>query len=159
MKRARERLSAGDRVSGVHVTSTRKIEACPGPALTGKAGRSAANGNATLRVAFSRRTRSVPMSSLRDALVKQGLKLVTDPRVVRWIQDERVMRIVMRAMSVPGKAQSFAKEKVEHAARAMSLATEAEVKDLRRTVRRLEDELSLLKNEQQPSGRKSNAAE
>jgi hypothetical protein len=97
------------------------------------------------------------MSSLKDALLKQGLKLVTDPRVVTWMQDERVMRVVMRAMSMPAKAQTFVKEQIEHAARAMSLATEDEVKDLRRTVRRLEDELALLKSERSP--RKSNAAE
>jgi cell division FtsZ-interacting protein ZapD len=100
------------------------------------------------------------MSSLKKALLKQGLKLISDPRVVKWMQDERVMRMVMRAMSMPGKAQSFAREQLEHAARVMSLATEGEVKDLRRTVRRLEDELATLKNEQTaPSARKSNAAE
>lgn len=91
--------------------------------------------------------------------MKQGLKWMSDPRVVKLMQDERVMRMVMRALSMPGKAQSFAREQVESAAKAMALATEAEVKDLRRTVRRLEDELALLKNEQSPAGRKSNAAE
>lgn len=91
--------------------------------------------------------------------MKQGLRLMSDPRVVKWMQDERVMRMVMRAISMPGKAQTFAREQVENAAKAMALATEAEVKDLRRTVRRLEDELTLLKNEQGPAPRKSNAAE
>ncbi|HXX67701.1 MAG TPA: hypothetical protein VEK07_10990 [Polyangiaceae bacterium] len=98
------------------------------------------------------------MSSLRKALLKQGLKLMSDPRVFKWMQDERVMRMVMRAMSMPGKAQSFAREQVENAAKAMALATEAEVKDLRRMVRRLEDELALLKSEQAPAGRKGSAA-
>ena len=86
--------------------------------------------------------------SLKTDLLKQGLRFISDPRVMKVIQDPRVMRAVMVAMSVPGKAQTFAREQIEHAARAMSLATEAEVKDLRRTVRKLEDELHQLRSDQ-----------
>jgi len=99
------------------------------------------------------------MSSLKKGLIRQGLRLMSDPRVVKWMQDERVMRMVMRALSVPARAQSFAKEQLENAAKAMALATEAEVKDLRRTVRRLEDELASLKSDRAPEPRKVSAAE
>jgi hypothetical protein len=78
--------------------------------------------------------------------MKQGMKLMSDPRVMKLMQDERVMKAVMAAMSMPGKAQTFAKEHVEGIAKAMALATEGEVKDLRRTVRRLEEEVSRLKS-------------
>jgi hypothetical protein len=57
------------------------------------------------------------------------------------------MKALMMAVSVPGKAQSFAREQAENVARAMALATEAEVNDLRRTVRKLEDELRQMKGE------------
>jgi len=87
------------------------------------------------------------MSSMKDTLMKQGMKLMSDPRVLRVIQDERVMKVVMLAMSLPGKAQSFAKEQAELIAKAMALATEDEVVDLRRTVRKLEEELARLKSE------------
>lgn len=93
------------------------------------------------------------MSTLKKTLMKQGMKLMSDPRVVKLMQDERVMKAVMAAMSVPGKAQAFAKEQVESIAKSMALATEGEVKDLRRTVRKLEDELARIKSEQ--SGEKS----
>ena len=86
------------------------------------------------------------MSSLKKTLMKQGMKLMSDPRVMKLMQDERVMKAVMAAMSVPGKAQTFAREQVENIAKAMALATEGEVKDLRRTVRRLEEEVSRLKS-------------
>ncbi|HEY8038392.1 MAG TPA: hypothetical protein VIF15_01305 [Polyangiaceae bacterium] len=104
------------------------------------------------------------MSSLKKTLMQQGMKLMSDPRVMKLMQDERVMKAVMAAMSVPGKAQSFAKERVENIAKAMALATEGEVKDLRRTVRKLEEELSKMKSEQggeksSPSKKKSSAAE
>jgi len=57
----------------------------------------------------------------------------------------------MAAMSVPGKAQSFARDRVENIAKAMALATEGEVKDLRRTVRKLEEDLAKLKTEHSPA--------
>jgi cell division FtsZ-interacting protein ZapD len=91
------------------------------------------------------------MSTLKKTLMQQGMKLMSDPRVMKLMQDERVMKAVMTAMSMPGKAQSFAKEQVEVIAKAMALATEGEVKDLRRTVRKLEEELARMKNDR-PSG-------
>jgi hypothetical protein len=88
------------------------------------------------------------MSTLKKALLEQGMKLLSDPRVVSLMQDERVMKAVMAAMSVPGKAQAFAREHVEQIAKAMALATEGEVRDLQRTVRKLEEELSRMRADQ-----------
>jgi hypothetical protein len=85
------------------------------------------------------------MSSLKKTLIKQGMKLMSDPRVMKLMQDERVMKALMAAMSMPGKAQTFAKEQAENIAKAMALATEGEVKDLQRTVRKLEEELARIK--------------
>jgi hypothetical protein len=87
------------------------------------------------------------MSDIKRSLMNRGMKLMSDPRVMKLMQDERVMKAVMAAMSMPGKAQTFAREKVEGIAKAMALATEGEVKDLRRTVRKLEDDLARLKTE------------
>ncbi len=87
------------------------------------------------------------MSSLKKTLLKQGMKLMTDPRVMKLMQDERVMKAVMAAMSMPGKVQSFTSEQVQHLAKAMALATEDEVKDLKRTVRRLEEEVARLEKQ------------
>jgi hypothetical protein len=77
--------------------------------------------------------------------MNQGMKLMSDPRVMKVMQDERVVKALMAAMSVPGKAQTFAKQQAENVAKAMAFATEGEVKDLRRTVRKLEDEVARLK--------------
>jgi len=87
------------------------------------------------------------MSSFKKALLERGMKLMSDPRVVRLMQDERVMKALMAAMSVPGKAQTFARDQAELLAKAMALATEGEMKDLRRTVRRLEEEMTRLRAE------------
>jgi cell division FtsZ-interacting protein ZapD len=87
------------------------------------------------------------MSAIKKTLMQQGMKLMTDPRVMKLMQDERVMKAMMAAMSVPGKAQSFARDQVEALAKAMALATEGEVKDLRRTVRKLEEEVARMRAE------------
>jgi hypothetical protein len=101
------------------------------------------------------------MSSLKKNLMQQGMKLMSDPRVLKLMQDERVMRAVMQMMAMPGKVQSFTQEQVERLAKSMALATEDEVKDLKRTVRRLEEEVGRMKSadarrgssEERPSSR------
>lgn len=87
------------------------------------------------------------MSDLKKSLMKQGLKLMSDPRVGKLLQDPRVMNALMQAMAVPGKVQSFTSEQLEKLAKSMSLATEDEVNDLKRTVRRLEDEVARLERD------------
>lgn len=87
--------------------------------------------------------------SLKKSLMKQGMKLMTDPRVMKLMQDPRVMKAVMTAMSMPGKVQNFGNESVEKIAKAMALATEDEVNDLKRTVRSLEEEVSRLRRERE----------
>ena len=88
------------------------------------------------------------MASIKKSLMQQGMKLMSDPRVLKLMQDERVMKAVMAAMAMPGKAQSFARDQAETIAKAMALATEGEMKDLRRTVRKLEEELARMKADQ-----------
>jgi hypothetical protein len=97
--------------------------------------------------------------SLKKTLMKQGMKLMTDPRVMKLMQDERVMKAVVTAMSVPGKVQSFTSEQVQALAKAMALATEDEVKDLKRTVRRLEEEVARLERQNETHGEKKKKRE
>lgn len=85
--------------------------------------------------------------SLKKKVLQEGMKLMSDPRVMKLMQDERVMKALMAAMSMPGKMQTFTQEQAERIAKAMALATEDEVKDLRRTVRRLEEELDQMRRE------------
>jgi cell division protein FtsB len=87
---------------------------------------------------------TMSQGSFKKSLMKQGMKLMTDPRVMKLMQDERVMKAVMQVMAMPGKVQSFTQDNVERIAKAMALATEEEVKDLKRTVRRLEEEVARL---------------
>jgi hypothetical protein len=85
--------------------------------------------------------------SLKKKALHQGMKLMSDPRVMKLMQDERLMKAMMAAMSVPGRLTTAAHEHADRVAKIMSLATEQEVRDLRRTVRSLEDQLADLKRE------------
>ena len=89
--------------------------------------------------------------SFKNLLMKQGMRVMSDPRVLRWMADPRFMKTVMQLMAVPGKVQSFTQDHVEKLAKAMALATEDEVKDLRRTVRRLEEEVGCMQRSQEES--------
>lgn len=85
--------------------------------------------------------------SIKKTMMKQGMKLMSDPRVMKLMQDERFMKAMMTLMSVPGRVSTFAQDQSERFAKAMDLATEQEVKDLRRTVRSLEEQLADLKKQ------------
>lgn len=87
--------------------------------------------------------------------MKKGMQLMTDPRVMKLMQDPRVMKAVMTAMSVPGKVQTFGNESAEKIAKAMALATEDEVNDLKRTVRSLEEEVARLRKEREERNKPS----
>jgi hypothetical protein len=88
------------------------------------------------------------MSSIKKSLIQQGMKLMSDPRVMKIMQDERVLKALMQMMSMPGKVQTFTNDQVERLAKAMSLATEDEVNDLKRQIRRLEEEIARMESAQ-----------
>jgi hypothetical protein len=87
--------------------------------------------------------------SLKDKMMEQGLKLMADPRVAKLMTDPKVMKALMAAMSVPGKVSTFTTEQAEKVAKAMALASEQEVNDLKRTVRRLEEEIAELRRDRE----------
>lgn len=84
--------------------------------------------------------------ALKDRLLGKGLKLVANPRVAKLAQDERVMRLMMQAMAVPGRVSTFTDEQRESFAKVMGLATSEEVRDLRRIVASLEEAVRRLES-------------
>jgi hypothetical protein len=76
--------------------------------------------------------------ALKDKLMAEGMKLAANPAFARLMADERFMKLVMAAMSMPGRVNTFTAEQKEHFAKAMGLATQDEVRDLKRTIAALE---------------------
>lgn len=82
--------------------------------------------------------------SLKEKLMAEGMKLAANPQVGKLMQDERFMKFVMSAVSMPGKVSSFTAEQKEAFAKLLGLATADEVRDLKRTVASLEREVARL---------------
>jgi hypothetical protein len=91
------------------------------------------------------RTASLQAMSLKDRLMSEGMKLAADPRVAKLMQDERFMKLVMVAMSMPGRVQTFTAEQKEAVAKSFGLVTQDELRDLRRTVTSLEQTVARLR--------------
>jgi hypothetical protein len=77
--------------------------------------------------------------SLKDKIFTEGMRLTQNPAVSKVLQDERFMKLVVLAMSMPGRVSTFTTEQKERFAREMGLATSDEVRDLQRTVTSLEE--------------------
>lgn len=86
-----------------------------------------------------------PMS-LKDRLMSEGMKLASNPQVAKLMQDERFMKLVMVAMSMPGRVQTFTEEQKEAVAKSFGLVTQDELRDLRRTVTSLEQTVARLRS-------------
>jgi len=77
------------------------------------------------------------MSDRRQRL----LRWLQDPRVARLLQDPRVQKAMIDALRYRGRAQERIDRALETLAKRLNLATAREVRELKRTIRRLEEEL------------------
>lgn len=90
---------------------------------------------------------------LKEKLTKQGMKWMQDPRVARLVQDERVMKAFMQLLQLRGKIQQSFDERVDRLARSLNLATKREIRELKRTMRKMEQELERQRGQQGGKGR------
>ena len=78
---------------------------------------------------------------LKKFLKEQGSKLIQDKRFLKMMQDERVMKAMMKGFQLKQQAQENFDEQVEAIAKKLNLATKAEVRELKRALRKMEGEL------------------
>jgi hypothetical protein len=81
---------------------------------------------------------------LKDDVKRKGLELLSDPRFLKLMQNEQFMKAMTTLVQVPGKVNHFTSEQTERFAKTMHLATAHEMKDLERTVKKLEGEIARL---------------
>jgi cell division FtsZ-interacting protein ZapD len=82
---------------------------------------------------------------LKRFLQEQGMKLMSDPRIGKLLQDERVMKTMMQAFQLKGKVQESFDQRVESIAKMFNLATKSEMRELKRALRKMEGELEKAK--------------
>jgi len=80
--------------------------------------------------------------SLKKTLMSQGMKVMQDPRVMKFMQDPRVMKAMAKGFEFKGKVQQEMDERAEKLAETLNFATKAEVRELKRTIRKLERDLA-----------------
>lgn len=78
---------------------------------------------------------------LKQQMMDRALRLMQDPRVMKAMQNPKLMQGVMGALHLRAKVRQNVDSSVQRVAKHFKLATEAEVRELRRTLRRLEREL------------------
>jgi len=82
--------------------------------------------------------------SLKDRITEQSKKLLQDPRIAQAMQDPRVVKATMRAIQLRGEVQEKIDARVDELAQSLNLATKKEVRELKRTIRKMEREMSKL---------------
>jgi hypothetical protein len=82
--------------------------------------------------------------SIKDDVKKKGLQMMSDPRVLKLMQNPQVMKALMTMVQVPGKVNAFTNEQAERFAVTMKLATAAEAKELGKRLTKAEKELEKL---------------
>lgn len=70
--------------------------------------------------------------------MREGMKVISNPRVMGLMSNPRVMKVMMQAFALRGNVQAAVDKRVKRLAKTFKLATQEEVRDLKATVRGLE---------------------
>jgi len=84
--------------------------------------------------------------SVKDRMVGQAMRLMSDPRISRVMGDQRVMNVAMKAVGISGSIKAELDRATRFAAGVLGFATQEEVSALRSTVQALEDNLAILES-------------
>ena len=84
---------------------------------------------------------------LKSLIKQQRQKLLQDPRVAALLQDERVIKGMMKALQIRQQAQIALEQRVEEVADTLNIATKNELKEMKRALRKMERELQKAKAE------------
>lgn len=95
------------------------------------------------------------MTTLKDAVVGQAMKLAANPRVTNLVSDPRLMNAAMKAMSLGSTVKGNMDKAGKAAAGVFGLATRDEISTLRNTIETLEDRVASLSASKNGSGGKS----
>lgn len=84
--------------------------------------------------------------AVKDRVVGQAMRLMSDPRVSRMMGDQRVMNVAMKAVGIGGSIKAELDRATRFAAGVLGFATQEEVYALRSTIQALEDNVAILES-------------
>jgi hypothetical protein len=85
------------------------------------------------------------LGSLKDVVVGQAVRLMSDPRLTKVASSPAVMNAAMKALSLGGTVKAEISKATRMAAGVFGIATEEEVASLRSTIQDLEDSVATLR--------------
>ena len=86
------------------------------------------------------------LDGVKDKMVGQAMRLMSDPRISRMMGDQRVMNVAMKAVGVGGSIKAELDRATRFAAGLLGFATQEEVSALRSTIQALEDNLAIMES-------------
>ena len=87
------------------------------------------------------------LKTLRESAMREGMKLMGNPRVMKLMQDPRFMKVMMRAFQLRGEAQAGWDKRARRFARTFKLATRDDMEQLKTTIRSLERHIQKLESQ------------
>jgi hypothetical protein len=98
------------------------------------------------------------LDGVKDRVVGQAMRLMSDPRISRMMGDQRVMNVAMKAVGVGGSIKAELDRATRFAAGLLGFATQEEVSALRSTIQTLEDNLAIMESKAGQNGATTHGA-
>lgn len=89
----------------------------------------------------------------KDLLMKRGVQLLQDERIKKLMEDPRVMEGMMGALRLRGRIQESVDARVGEIAHSLNLATKSEMREMKRALRKMEQELARAKRAEAAANR------
>jgi len=84
------------------------------------------------------------LEKTRQQVMRQGMKLMTNPKVMKMMADPRVMSAISQGFAIKGQIQSHVEGTLRQVASMLNLATKEEIEELRRSLTQVEDSVTTL---------------
>jgi polyhydroxyalkanoate synthesis regulator phasin len=80
-------------------------------------------------------------------IAELGMKLLSNPQIMKVVSNPKVMNVAMQAFELKMKAEAAIDSRVKSVARSLKLATKDEVREMKATIRSLEQSVRELQAE------------
>ncbi len=90
---------------------------------------------------------STMIAKLKKEAMKQGMKMMSNPKFMQMMSDPRVMKAIGNFFTLRGRVQSEMDCRLRSMAETFNFATKDEVKDLKRNMSRVESALDRLERD------------
>jgi polyhydroxyalkanoate synthesis regulator phasin len=84
------------------------------------------------------------LDKLKQEAMRQGMKLLSNPKVMKMMADPRLMNAISQGFAIKGRIQSEIESRLRVVAGALNLATREDVEHLRSTVDQMQQSVSHL---------------